>query len=72
MARRGRVTTRVLEAIKAELGPVDSPDVTQFGDAEPMHLILAPDCEYCGSVNPSATCRQCGAPAPGVQHPVWR
>lgn len=65
------VTRRQLRAIEKELDVVlDSIECTTYADVEPMFLIIAPTCDYCGRINPRTHCRMCGAPGPGVVYPM--
>jgi hypothetical protein len=68
------VTGAQAKALRDEFGSgvVEFIEITAFGDPEQMFIVGTPDCEYCGSLQPHAKCIRCGAPAKGVQHPVWR
>jgi hypothetical protein len=67
------VTVAQAEALKDEFGSaIGFMEITAFGDPGRMFIVDAPDCEYCGSLQPLSRCIRCGAPAKGVQYPVWR
>jgi hypothetical protein len=47
-------------------------DVTTYGDGGRQYLLETPRCDHCGSVEPSAHCRRCGASMPGMTYPPWK